>query len=473
MLELHEQCTVTRSPDAVSHYLADFTSAADWDPTTVAAERLDDGPLGAGSRFALTCKLPLGSIRVDYTLTHFEPGRCLCLQGQSSLFSVDDEITLRAEGEGCHIDYRARFQFPAPMERYLRRHPARFTAMGRRTMAGLATALQDANPPPTAQADTVRADRWLLPGLAHFTRYGYRRGQQRWAPCSTDIRGRHMVITGATSGLGEACARALAQAGAALTLVVRDRPRGKALVESLQAASGNSDIQLALADLSLLGEVDALCEQLVARGRPVDVLINNAGALFNDKTITTEGIEQSYALLLLSPWRLTLGLQPLLAQSDAGRVINVVSGGMYTQRLNLRQLTGQSARYNGSVAYAQAKRALMLATRHLAEQWREQGIVVNAMHPGWADTPGVASALPTFRRLTAPVLRNAQQGADTMVWLARAREAGEVSGELFLDREPRSTHLLERTREGEQERAALLQLLDGYRPGQGIPSLSN
>jgi NAD(P)-dependent dehydrogenase (short-subunit alcohol dehydrogenase family) len=88
-------------------------------------------------------------------------------------------------------------------------------------------------------------------------------------------------------------------------------------------------------------------------------------------------------------------------------------------------------------------------------QWREDHIVVNAMHPGWADTPGVQDALPGFRRLTHRVLRSSQEGADTIVWLARAREADKISGHLFLDREPRTTHLRRGTLESTEERAAL------------------
>jgi len=111
--------------------------------------------------------------------------------------------------------------------------------------------------------------------------------------------------------------------------------------------------------------------------------------------------------------------------------------------------------YRGSIAYARAKRALTVLTELWSAQWQDDDIVVNAMHPGWADTPGVQGALPGFRRLTHRVLRSSQEGADTIVWLARAREADKISGQLFLDREPRTTHLRQRTRETAQERAAL------------------
>ena len=133
---------------------------------------------------------------------------------------------------------------------------------------------------------------------------------------------------------------------------------------------------------------------------------------------------------------------------------------MYSQKLVLDKLVMAPGRYNGSVAYARAKRALTVLTELWSEQWQQDNIVLNSMHPGWADTPGVQSALPGFRRLTRRVLRNAEEGADTIVWLARAKEAGMVSGKLFLDREPRTTHLRSATKETPEERAQLIPWLE-------------
>ncbi len=95
-----------------------------------------------------------------------------------------------------------------------------------------------------------------------------------------------------------------------------------------------------------------------------------------------------------------------------------------------------------------------------AAQWQEDRIIVNAMHPGWADTPGVASALPTFRSITRRILRTSDEGADTIIWLARAKEAGEISGKLFLDREPRTAYLLAKTKESAAQRAQLESFID-------------
>jgi NAD(P)-dependent dehydrogenase (short-subunit alcohol dehydrogenase family) len=154
-------------------------------------------------------------------------------------------------------------------------------------------------------------------------------------------------------------------------------------------------------------------------------------------------------------------------------VINVVSGGMYGQRLDVSKLAGRGGeRYSGSVTYAQQKRALMVVTQEWARHWADQGICVNAMHPGWADTPGIRDALPRFRRLTRGVLRNAREGADTIVWLAVSTEAGRVSGQLFLDRHIHTAHLLHSTRESEKERARLLGYL-GISNGQCDPQSSH
>jgi NAD(P)-dependent dehydrogenase (short-subunit alcohol dehydrogenase family) len=272
-----------------------------------------------------------------------------------------------------------------------------------------------------------------------------------------------MVITGASSGLGYSAALELARRQASLTLVMRNEKKAAEVVENIRKETGNQDISVEIADLALLGDVELLAQRLLEQGRPIHALINNAGALFNERQETAEGIEVNLALLLLSPYRLTLALQPLLAEAHGSRVINVLSGGMYTQKLSVDSLLEKSDQtYQGAAAYAQAKRGLMVATEDLAQRWEKDGIVVNAMHPGWADTPGVESALPLFHRVTRNVLRSPEEGADTMVWLAAAGEAAQVSGQFFLDRKAVPVHLQGRTRETVQERSRLLNFLANY-----------
>jgi NAD(P)-dependent dehydrogenase (short-subunit alcohol dehydrogenase family) len=191
----------------------------------------------------------------------------------------------------------------------------------------------------------------------------------------------------------------------------------------------------------------------------IHVLVNNAGVLLNQRTTTAEGNETALATNLLAPYLLTRMLLPRLRESAPSRIINVSSGGMYATGLALDDLQYEKATYDGSRAYARTKRALVTLTEMWAEQLQDSGVVVNAMHPGWADTPGVVGSLPVFHTLTRRFLRTAGEGADTITWLAAAEEAAKVSGMFWLDREPHTTHVFPGTDPSPQERRALWDAL--------------
>ena len=462
MITLNETIEVPRTVEACFRYVADFRTTVEWDATVVKARKVTRGPVGLGSRFALACRAGPTAIELTYSIDEFTPWQCLVLTGKSRWFTVKDVITFEPVGHSStRITYTAHFEYRYGLEAIASRNETALRKMGKASLRGLAKALTDDNPSPSALPETKRKDSNLIAALRCFTRYGYSRGRKLWRPMSTDISGKHIVLTGASSGLGYSAAVSLLEAGADLTLIIRDKTKIESMQASLEQATGRCASAVELADLSLLSDVRALADKLNAQAKPIDVLINNAGALFNDFAETQEGIERSVALLLLSPWKLTELLLPLMTGHDAtARVINVVSGGMYTQKFKLNQLMMEAEHYKGSVAYARAKRALTVLTELWSEQWREDNIVVNSMHPGWADTPGVQSALPGFRRLTQRVLRSAEEGADTIVWLARASEAGLVSGKLFLDREPRTTHLQSATTESTEERMQLIPWLN-------------
>lgn len=298
-------------------------------------------------------------------------------------------------------------------------------------------------------------DRTLLPGVLGFTRVGY--ALRTW--CSEDIpdslRGRRIVLTGATSGLGLAAAHTLASLDASLVLIGRDADKLQATCEAIVARHGVASPQAEVADLALMSEVRALATRLRADPQPIHVLINNAGALFGTRELTAEGHERSLAINLLAPFLLTELLLPKLADSAPARVVNVASGGMYAQSLQLDDLQYERGEYDGARAYARAKRGLVAMTEHLAADERARGVVLHSMHPGWADTPGVRSSLPTFFKVTRPLLRDADQGADTIVWLAAAATPSRSSGGFWLDRHAHPTAVLPGTRVTAAQREAL------------------
>ncbi len=453
---------MSRPIDECFTYIADFTSTAEWDATAFQATKTTRGPIAIGTEFLVRCRLPLGAIDLAYTVTEFDPPSLITLEAKSWLFEAVDRIDLESTAEGTLVRYTADFQYRealTPFEPALRLGMKR---MGRVAVQGLGRALEDRFESPKISAGSAAADRLVWPGLALFSKLGYQRGKRRFKPISASMKDRHVLITGASSGLGLATARDLARRGADLTLVMRDPTKAKAVVANLKKDTGNPHIRYELADLALMTDVDALAERLLEAGRPIDVLVNNAGALFNDWGQTSEGLEQSFALLLLSPWRLSNALYPLLRKSQDARVINVVSGGMYSQKLEVERLEAAPEGYGGATAYARCKRALTVVTEELAHAWADDDIVVNAMHPGWADTPGVETALPGFHSLTKRILRSAEEGADTIIWLAAATEAREATGRLFLDREPRTTHLLPLTAETREERQKLMAFLNSY-----------
>ena len=272
-----------------------------------------------------------------------------------------------------------------------------------------------------------------------------------------DLTGRRIVVTGPTSGLGFAAAATLAALGADLDLVCRDRVRGERTADAISERARGARVAVTVADLSSLESVAAAASTLGAR--PVDVLVHNAGVLPAERVETPDGLELVFATHVAGPFLLTKMLRRALGDAaHGGRVIWVSSGGMYTRRLDLDDPQWRKRPYDGVLAYAETKRAQVVLAELWAEEMRAEGVRVNAMHPGWADTPGVASSIPRFHAVTRVLLRTPAQGADTIVWLAASEAAGRETGRFFFDRRARLTHWLPGTRETERERDALWRL---------------
>ncbi len=290
-----------------------------------------------------------------------------------------------------------------------------------------------------------------------FARTGYtvRRRLFAWeAPTSWSLSGRTAVITGPTSGLGREAARSLAAMGARLVLVGRDPDRLGRTRDELGAETGNQAIATVVADMSSLASVRAAADAILAAEPRLDILVDNAGAMFAERAITPEGFERTFATMVLGPFVLLARLAPRLAQSPDGRVVSVTSGGMYTQALPLDDLMFERGEYQGARAYARAKRAQVALMREWARRL-EPAVTVTAMHPGWADTPGLAASLPGFRERVGSQLRTAAEGVDTLLWLAAAPREDVAPGRLYLDRRARPFDRIPSTRLSAADRRAL------------------
>lgn len=295
-------------------------------------------------------------------------------------------------------------------------------------------------------------DAAVVPG---FSRIGYavRSRLDAWQDVSKmNLSGRVIVITGPTSGLGAAVARMLAPTGAQLVLIGRNREKCDIISAELQAQHPTCTPAVFVAEMGDLASVAAAAKEIRERFPRIDVLIHNAGALLQQRTPSAQGVEQTLASHVLGPFLMTSLLRDSLRAAN-GRVVTVSSGGMYAAPLPQLQ-SGESmemATYNGSRQYAIAKRAQVTLNEMWAKQ--EPNIEFVAMHPGWADTPGVQDSIPLFRLLTRPILRTARQGADTIAWLAAVNPLPDKSGTFWCDREVRSIHKTPATRRSDTDAA--------------------
>lgn len=288
---------------------------------------------------------------------------------------------------------------------------------------------------------SLALDTAIAPG---FSRVGYavRSRLQHWSDVAqTDMSGRVIVITGPTSGLGEATAHILAATGAQIVLVGRNTDKCLRTANALRSQFPHCDPVIEIADMGDLNSVTTASRRIREQFPRIDVLIHNAGALLQERSLSPQGIEQTIASHVLGPHLMTTLLRDSLRAAN-GRVVTVSSGGMYGATLpnvaSGESLEMEQARYNGTRQYAIAKRAQVTLNEIWAD--KESNVVFVAMHPGWADTPGVQESIPLFRTLTRPILRTAREGADTIAWLASVYPLPRSSGTFWSDREVRPIH---------------------------------
>jgi dehydrogenase/reductase SDR family protein 12 len=279
--------------------------------------------------------------------------------------------------------------------------------------------------------------------LVSFSAIGYRARALTWPPLPASFGGQTWVVTGTTAGIGRAIAEGAARRGATVLALARSREKLDAVV---RAASGPGRIVPLVVDLSLVADTQRAAATIVAQGTRVDVLVNNVGLLLDDLSTTSEGFETSYATNLLTHWVLTDALLQSSALAPQATVIEMSSGGMYNAPLTLDYMGMKDPRkYNGVYAYAVHKRGQAELVKYWQSRYGAGGLRCYVMHPGWADTDGVKTAMPNFRRRLRSVLRDSAQGADTALWLAATRPSSHGPEAFWFDRAPRPAHAFPHT----------------------------
>jgi dehydrogenase/reductase SDR family member 12 len=260
----------------------------------------------------------------------------------------------------------------------------------------------------------------------------------------TSLDGRVVLVTGATSGLGLAIGTELARRHATVHFLARDEARAVRAQHAISAVA-NASVTYGIADMSDLESIRHFAREFRSKYEELSILVHNAGAMHGTYSVSSAGIELTFAGQVIAPYLLTRLLLPQLRAAAPARVIVVSSGGMYAQPLSRSVSPSGPVGYRGAAAYSRAKRAQVALNGEWARRTSPGEIAFHAMHPGWADTPGVAASLPLFHRLTRPVLRTPRQGADTAIWLATTDPVRLGTGQFWHDRKPRPEHLLRKS----------------------------
>ncbi|XP_068602181.1 dehydrogenase/reductase SDR family member 12 isoform X2 [Brachionichthys hirsutus] len=267
---------------------------------------------------------------------------------------------------------------------------------------------------------------WFVKGLQEYTKSGYEAAAKHFAPADleVDLSGRSYMITGANSGIGKAAAKEIAQRGGTVHMICRNKDRAEAAKGEVVEQSKNDNVHVHIVDMSSARQVWEFALNF-SQNNTIHVLINNACCMIDPRALTEEGLEKNFATNILGTYILTTALIPALKKVEDPRVRQQVI---------------------------------------LSERWASQHkeIHFSSMHPGWVDTPGVRTSMPSFHAKMQSKMRTEAMGADTVVWLAAsAAPPKQPSGLFFQDRKAVGTHLpLASSRSTPQEEEKLLAALD-------------
>lgn len=242
-----------------------------------------------------------------------------------------------------------------------------------------------------------------------------------------------ILITGANSGIGKAASIELARAGHEVIMGCRDESRGNAARKEIMEASGSDAIELLLVDVSEVESITSMVSKFLETHDSLDVLVNNAGGIFYERLENSQGVELTFATNVMGPFALSCLLAKALKKAAPSRVVNVSSDAHLFFKVKPDDLLHERG-YNSFLAYARAKNALVMITKRFAALWKDDGVDVNAMHPGFINTKfgksgsGFLKAMIAFSYLAG---RSPEAGAKTEVFLASDESVQGITGKYF------------------------------------------
>jgi NAD(P)-dependent dehydrogenase (short-subunit alcohol dehydrogenase family) len=264
------------------------------------------------------------------------------------------------------------------------------------------------------------------------------------------MNGKICIVTGSNSGIGKETALALAKMGAKVVMVVRSQERGEKAQKEIIKQTGNNSVDLMICDISSMDSIRRFAKEFKNKYKRLDVLVNNAGAMFNKREVTPEGFERTLAVNYLGPFLLTHELLDLLKSSTPSRIITVSSGLAKNGKVDLDDLQSEK-NYRGTKAYSQVrapvyantKLMVMMFTYELARRLEGTGVTANVLMPGFVATnlgknSGSLSSSLMFK-MVRPMQISPKKGAETTVYLASSSEVTNLSGKCFAKKKETTT----------------------------------
>ncbi len=255
---------------------------------------------------------------------------------------------------------------------------------------------------------------------------------------SLSMQGKSVIVTGATSGIGWVTARELARKGARVILVGRSSAKLSTVAEQIKNQTSNPLVETICADLSTRAGVQFAAHEYKKRHTRLDVLVNNAGAIFMKREQNPDGVEMTFALNHLNYFHLTILLLDLLKATAPARIVNVSSDAHRGQVIDFKNLQGEKE-YSGFSAYGRSKLMNLLFSMELSRRLQGTGVTVNALHPGFVASEfgkNNGKFVSLVMRVMSPIARSVEDGASTSIYLASSIEVEGVSGQYFTDKKP-------------------------------------